>query len=238
MLRARVLQLTTPAPSNPPDTDFDGVAVPGGARHWVVNPADEFQYHDGWGVLAQIGQTYPAVNDSTPPWQDEVCEKLVELGISIMGQSIFLGLSHSDMDAFTAWQLANFASGTAQTDYNNRRHTPINTANWYYSSFDWHQPIVGSFKAAAEAAGVDWKWYLKVNSYYGSQADVVGGYDPASFPARAATTVKKLWDHVAANYAASVGYPFALDSINETHFGPASTGNTPKTWLRTGTEIA
>jgi hypothetical protein len=199
--------------------DFNGTTIPGGARYWEGDWETYKQDHFGWGVLAQIGQEYPIVNDDTPPWMTEAATKIASLGINWIGMPFTPGFTHSDFDSYGAWRDVGFPNtGTERDNMFNRRHWPINTANYYFSQFDWYAPFLAAAKTAIEAAGMPFRYYIKVSNYDQSIANTVGGYILANFADRYGTIIRKLWDHIDANWAAQIGMPTAIDTMNETAF--------------------
>lgn len=199
--------------------------IPEGVRHWVVDTNTTHQTHVGFGVLEQYGQDYAANQTPTPEWLDETAERLAALGITWGMINAIPGV-RSDADYYQTWfdngcpSLSSAPHGTA---WRAHRHWPCDSGSpqYFFSFLEMKMPALLAHKAAVEAEGDTFKWYIKFSQYDDTtqaNADKPGNaFILSDFPDRYAEIWVAIYDWLEANYP-TVYPPTGIDCINEMAF--------------------
>lgn len=206
-------------------TTAAGSNIPEGARHWTVDTEVEHQTHLGFGVLEQYGQDYPANLSDEPPHLQETAERLAEAGIT-WGAVNYVPAVRSDADYYQAYfddgapSLSSSPHGTAWRDH---RMWPCDTGapQYFFSFLQMKMAALYAHKAAVEALGEDFHWYLKFSQYDDTQTANSGkpsnAFILSDFPDRRAEIDLAVFNWIRDNHA-PVYPPDAVDFINEMGF--------------------
>ena len=199
-----------------------GTPIPGGVRHWTVDDQTALQTWAGWGVGSQIGQEYVNFQSPTPPHFDEAVARVVDGGLTIGFASMFPGFARSDADYYGAWLAAGVpGSGAIRDAMFAHRHWPIDNGapQYWWSHMDLKLPFIQAYKAAVEAAGGTFYWYVKI-AHYDNPVNYPTGAPPAGHivlsanPDVYAEIQVSFHNYLQSNYP-DIYPPNAIDVVNE-----------------------